>query len=283
MRKFASFAVLALLVLVALSLWTEKRTHPKGMSPAPVATHGGNTIEYRYGPVRLSFAASLATAAHGADLPATTFVADEIPDGVGPAHVEISFDGFAGTSPRASVEATVDVYPVADFDNPEFGSPEQNLPLKELTLLRERLAEPAGRGSSNQAIAGFMPYMPVAADAGQVFAAKVVALTGRGVTGIRYLTAYSQEAAPLLEGQIFYTFQGLTIDRRYYVAASFPLQSGFLPAAFPEGFDAAHFEREIGAYQHETVNILEARPAAQFTPSLKLLDAIVESIIVDTH
>jgi hypothetical protein len=283
MRRFASLAVLALLILVALSLWAEKRTHPKGQSAAQVASADGHATEFRYGPVRLASPAGLATAVHGADLPAAPFVVDEIPDGVGPAHVEITFEGFAGAGPRASVTAAIDVYLVADFDDAAFGTPAQNLPLKELTLLQERLAGPAGRGSSMQAAAGFMPYMPVAADAGQVLAAKQVLLDGPGVRGLRYLTAYSQEAVPLVEGQLFYTFQGLTADQHYYVAASFPLHSGFLPATLPDGFDFSHFEREVAAYQHETVNTLEARAAEQFTPSLALLDALVESITVDAH
>lgn len=281
MRKLAVLALLALLVLVAFSLWTEKRTHPKDESTWPVAASGGKTLEFRHGRVRFAYAPGLFEAAHGSERPAAPFVADEVPDGVGPAHVEILFDTFAGAAPRASVTAAIDIYPVEDFDDPEFGTREQNLPLKELTLLRERLAAPAGRGAALEtsvATAGFMPYLPVVADAGQVVAARLLTLRGPGVLGLRYLTAYSQESAPLVDGQLFYTFQGLTSDQQHYVAASFPLRSGFLPERLPDHFDLAAFEREIATYQRETAATLEARPDSQFTPALDLLDALVQSI-----
>jgi hypothetical protein len=284
MRKLFYFALPAILLIVAIGIWRESRTHPRGSRPGPLATAREATRDFHYAGVRFQYEASLFAAAHGEEHPAQAFVADEVPDGVGPARREVLLDGFAGTVPHSRIQAAINVYRVEDFDDPALGSADLHLPQVELMLLRERLQEPAGRAGAaepSQAMSAFLPYMPVTADAGQVLAAKLANLRGPGIEGIRYLTAYSQEAAPVVEGQLFYTFQGLAAGGRYYVAASFPLQTGMLPARVPESLDFAAFERDIASYQRETIGAIDARRDAQFTPALDLLDALVQSITVE--
>lgn len=41
--------------------------------------------------------------------------------------------------------------------------------------------------------------------------------------GIRYLTQFGQAAGLITNPELFYTFQGLTDDGAYYVAAVFPV------------------------------------------------------------
>jgi hypothetical protein len=157
-RKIAALAIVVLLVVLGFGLLLERSRHPRGTSPDTAdAPRGAKTVAFQHGNLRFSYAADLATGARGVEVPSRPFVADEVPDGVGPAHTHVAFDGFAGVRSRSSVEAAIDVYPTADFERAEFGAPDRNLPLKEWTLLQEMLAAPAGKGSSSQATAPLMP------------------------------------------------------------------------------------------------------------------------------
>ena len=58
---------------------------------------------------------------------------------------------------------------------------------------------------------------------------QVYPLAFQGGRGLRFIARYSQEAAPVVNPAVFYTFQGLTEDGSLYVAAFFPLYVSILP------------------------------------------------------
>jgi hypothetical protein len=86
----------------------------------------------------------------------------------------------------------------------------------------------------------------------------------------------------VLDQQVFYTFQGVTDDGQFYVSALFPVQTGIFPTEAPAcprcgepGYDPSVEWRTVLAGQLDQLN---AQAAADFAPSLPVLDALIESI-----
>lgn len=125
-----------------------------------------------------------------------------------------------------------------------------------------------------------LPALPLINEA-QAFHAQVQFLDFANLSGVRYLTTYGQAAVPISNRALFYTFQGLTNDGKYYIAVVLPANSPELPAdeALPAE-QRADFVEKYPAYRAETVALLDAQSAAAFTPDLSLLDALVESIAI---
>jgi hypothetical protein len=121
-----------------------------------------------------------------------------------------------------------------------------------------------------------IPLLPLI-NAAQVFHAQVGYLDFQNGSGVRFITHYSQEVVGrLTKDNIFYTFQGLTRDGKYYVAAFFPITaSGLRDEMVDEPWETAQ------AHLVEDIQYLDSLSAHEFEPDLDLLDAIVQSLIVD--
>ena len=70
------------------------------------------------------------------------------------------------------------------------------------------------------------PFLPMW-NAGQVFYARPQVFNFQSGKGIRYLTCFAQAFMPIDTSCLFYTYQGLTADGKYYVSAILPVD---LPA-----------------------------------------------------
>jgi len=92
--------------------------------------------------------------------------------------------------------------------------------------------------------------------------------------GIRYITEYSQAAFPNISGDMFYTFQGLTSDGKYYVSISLPIE---LPQL--TGVSAPESSDTYPGYLTSTINLLNHTDNT-FNPSLESLDELVQSLQV---
>lgn len=123
---------------------------------------------------------------------------------------------------------------------------------------------------------GPLPYLPPPNGA-QVFHAQEAYLTFEGGKGIRYLTIFNQEPRAINNAELFYTFQGLTDDGRYYISASFPVAAPNLPET-GEVEDMDAFAANMEQYVADTTAEMNELNAADFTPNLTVLDAVVESI-----
>ena len=138
-------------------------------------------------------------------------------------------------------------------------------------LLRERPAEPLDE----------IPLLP-APNGQQMFRVKVAYLDFLGGAGVRFVTQYAQEARHVNNQEIFYTFQGVTSDGRYYVAASFPVMCEILPAGNAnkqDGSDAPQFRDETN--QATMIPRLEVLPDDDYAPDLAVLDALIRSIKIE--
>ncbi|PYE55417.1 hypothetical protein [Deinococcus yavapaiensis] len=159
-----------------------------------------------------------------------------------PRHVEATFGPRDGGDTRE-----LDVYGVADLL-----ALRANVARSEIEALRALLKPRAALPSKPGALP-FLPRVPAA----QLLngAAKIVTFTGG--SGVRYLTAFSQELAPVTRAQVFYTFQGLTADGKYYVSLQWPVSLTELPT----GYDAPDTKKVLA----ELASADETRANAAWT------------------
>jgi len=185
--------------------------------------------------------------------------------GMIPAHIEFTFNGYAWNdsmhTPMIYVYST-DAYRAAN----EYVAEDID---KLNTLLYDRPANPET-----------IPFLPQW-NAGQVFNANVEYMDFQNGSGVRFLTMYSQAIYPVNNNGLFYTFQGLTNDGKWYISAVFPVSHASLPANgdIPND-DWETFSDNYMTYMADTTNMLNSQPDDSFTPLLNELDDIVHSIQV---
>lgn len=107
--------------------------------------------------------------------------------------------------------------------------------------------------------------------------------------GIRWLTQYAQYLAPINNNELFYHFEGLTSDNKYYMIAVLPVTAPILPenekpdATVPEG--GVPIPTDIGVnniyYISVTEKLNSVAPGA-YSPSLNTLDMLIQSLFVKT-
>ena len=191
---------------------TASPTGAPSATPAPTAT-SVTTKKATYKQVSFAYDPSLATNVTAKTVPGET--GQDIPPWeIHPEYVEFAFEGYK--SKNTYHEPKIYVYPAAEYKRI---SPGAQKIMGELTqLLADKPAAP------QKAI----PLLPIF-NAGQVFHAQVQYLTFQGGKGVRFVTQYDQAFLPINNLEVFYTFQGLTDDGRFYVAAILPVSSGILP------------------------------------------------------
>jgi hypothetical protein len=137
-------------------------------------------------------------------------------------------------------------------------------------LLAERGVEPSGE----------LPLLPLTNSA-QVFHAQVQYLDFGQIQGLRYISQHSQDPHPIMLSQeIFYTFQGISKDGDFYIAAFFPLTTAALPDE-TEVVDWEAFHANYDNYLSETTAVLDQLLPKKFIPDLTLLDEVVTSLSVE--
>jgi len=145
-----------------------------------------------------------------------------------------------------------------------------------------------GRVSDLQALIGggatgdSLPLLP-SFNAGQVFHAQYRVFPFVSGGGIRYLTEYAQYYAPVNNNELFYTYQGLTGDGKYWVSAILPINNPILPANAdnpPGGVSWDEFNNNFESYINDMTNQLNSQTSDSYTPSLVALDALVASITI---
>ena len=207
-------------------------------------------------PVAEEVARTLVPATGGGDAP---------PWGRVPEHVQLSIEGYALDD--TFHEPAIRIYPVTAFS--EMSGPADLVISQVQALVQEQPAE----------LPAQLPLLPPF-NAAQMFYAQPEFLEGDGGQGIRFVSQYSQARVPANNHELFYTYQGLTDDGRYYVSVILPVFAPFLPdqAEMPE--DPESFDAGFEGYVADVVDQLNALDAGDFVPSLDALDAVVRSISV---
>jgi hypothetical protein len=133
-----------------------------------------------------------------------------------------------------------------------------------------------------------LPNVPFFNAAAQI-SAQIKLISFQNGSGVRFLTQYAQYAAPINNRELFYHFQGLTSDGKYYVIAIFPVTVPILAedenpeASIPEG--GVPIPTAVGpndVYYFSVTEKLNSLPADAFTLPLDTLDALVGSILITT-
>jgi hypothetical protein len=125
------------------------------------------------------------------------------------------------------------------------------------------------------------PFLPMW-NAGQVFSARPEIKLFQNGKGIRYLTCYAQAFVRIDAACLFYTFQGLSTDGKYYVSAILPVDLAALHSAEADGLwnavqaDTSQYDK----YIQEMTRILASATPSDFTPDLDNLDELVQSLNV---
>jgi hypothetical protein len=123
-----------------------------------------------------------------------------------------------------------------------------------------------------------MPFLPLF-NAQQVIHAQVQYLDFKSGKGVRYLTEFDQGILPINNHELIYTYQGLTSDGKYYVAAVLPVNHSSLPAdGTVTGKEPPEFTSDFPAYLANVVKTLNPQAANTFTPDLTQLDAMMSSL-----
>ena len=230
-----------------------------------------------YAGVTLEYDASLAKEFLAETVPAVPLEnpADK-PDGVAPRHVVISLKDSYGarlgrdpSSPYAVPH--IFVYPTSDPSDPRFDEEFPTL-RRAVTELNKLLARRAGSVTES------IPFLPWA-DERQLFIGRKKLIRFRNGRGVLFMTQYDQEESPLNNEYLVYTFQGLTDDNAWYVAAIFPVAAQGLPATAAVDNPAA-LRAGYGEYIRKTSDRLNKLAVKKFTPGLGLLEEIVRSLKV---
>ena len=244
---------------------------------------------YEFGEnISLSYDPLLAPWVEGWSVPAVP-VSDEILYAEAhPAYAQIRFLGFQGGRhydlpllPLDDRIAQVRIFRTADF--PGFGDEHPDGFVNQLRSLKDLLQtglDPA-RCAVPLGATPELPFLPWI-NMKQTFCAQPEVLEFSGGKGIRYLSYYSQGPNPVVEREVFYTFQGLTDDGKFYVSAFFPVQTGIFPAEPPSCSSCADPFAEWTITLSEQLKRLNAQPADDFTPSLNVLDAVMQSLRIGT-
>lgn len=206
-----------------------------------------------------------------------------------PEYAQFRFLGFQNAGPYQLPVLPIEnnlpqvmVFQTKDFpaygNGTPFGFDKQ---LQALTALLETGVGPANCAEPTTGDETALPFLPWI-NARQSFCAQPMLIEFPGGRGIRYLGHYAQDPSPVLEGQAFYTFQGLTDDGQFYVSALFPVQTGIFPSqALPcpkcgdPGYDPFAEWRSLLT---EQLNQLNAQSGEGFSPSLLALDELIKSI-----
>ena len=236
-----------------------------------ITRKGQEPIVVDYEGVRFNVDPALATSIWPEVIPARPIQEGEPFWYASPEHIRFTFAN-PHMLPRRSrmginlaAEAQILVYPLAKLVEIEPWGPSRIEALQ--SLLVEKGPIPDGE----------LPLLPVI-NAAQMFHTQAQYLEFGNIQGIRFISQHTQEARPIMLSQeIFYTFQGFTDDNAYYVAAFFPLTTAILPDKIEvDDWDAFHTNYDN--YLSETTADLDQLSPGEFTPDIKLLDAVIASL-----
>lgn len=233
----------------------------KPLSPATSTT---SSVDGGMPQVTLDLGNDVATAVTQRTIPAVE-ATDQTPYwALLPQHVEVAFTDYA--QPNSVQMPNIYVYPVAELREMNQTGADQVDQLTELLNTKPDLAKLKP-----------LPFLPLF-NAQSMFNVQAQYMDFANGSGIRYLTQFGQAAGPVTNEEMFYTFQGLTDDGAYYVAAVLPIAQSDLPAdttsadtRFADGFEA---------YIQGVTEGLAAAAPNSFAPKLETLDAMIRSIAV---
>lgn len=238
-------------------------------TPAPAQANAEN-IAADFNGVRFSFPKSLAQSAQGVNIAAVPV--DTNAPGLGggaPAHTAFGFNGEKITAEVSPFQPAVRVYPAQAIKDLDPALTREVLALKTLLSAQPpKIQEP---------IPVFPPF-----NAQQMFHPQTKYVPFNSGQGVRFVTFYAQDAAPITNDGLFYTFQGLSADGKNYITVFWPLKTNALPDSYQDAqvtdYDA--WVKQFETYLAATDKTLSDLPADAFVPNLNELDEMIQSLQV---
>lgn len=151
---------------------------------------------------------------------------------------------------------------------------------QQVTELQNLLTNQSDLAQYTESTESALPFLPVVA-AGQTIRARAQYVGTPDVSGISYVTAFQQAAEPLLQNNFLYTFQGISTDGVYYVSAVFRVNPASFPSEIPADFDYQGFLNQLPDYISDSTLQLNSAEPETFSPSLSVIDAVVQSFDFD--
>jgi hypothetical protein len=237
-------------------------------APSPVAAGISITV----GNVSFVIPDGLATSATHEIIPRAEGQ-DTAPWDIAPEHIVFSLENYALKDKFHQPQ--IFIYPAQAYAALSNGAAEN---LKRLEALASGLGMDVNKDT--------LPFVPFF-NASSIFATQSMPIQFQNGAGYRMLTQYAQAFYPVNNHDLFYHFQGLTGDGKYYLIAILPVTA---PSLAPDGdpkttppADGIPFDFNANnptAYFDAITQKLNGTAPEAFTPSLSALDALVKSIRV---
>ncbi|MBK9782228.1 MAG: hypothetical protein IPP55_19700 [Anaerolineales bacterium] len=234
------------------------------------------------------------------EIPATEADGQLTPDGTPLQTAEISFLIPNSVANDATSSMTTEVeYP---YVNPSLGDMPQHLSIKfnlyavsnsvytprimifradEYSQYSEMTASTVKVLQTTQYIDG----QPLPDELDTNFTVQIHALDFQNGHGVRYLTQVMQNFGPITNDALFYYYQGVTSDNKYFVQAILPINAAFLPADgnidTPVPADGVPFNMDdFPGYLDAVAQKLNSTETYNFNPFLDALDEMIASMQV---
>ncbi|MDY0124567.1 MAG: hypothetical protein RBS09_00015 [Anaerolineaceae bacterium] len=123
-----------------------------------------------------------------------------------------------------------------------------------------------------------LPFLPPF-NAGQVFHVLEERLTSEHNSGIRYLTLYSQAIVGVDNYNIFYTYQGISADQQYYIAAILPINSTLLSYEELTLDEMDTISQDFTNYIITMTELIRTDNGESLIPTLAALDSMMMSLL----
>jgi hypothetical protein len=282
LRKFTLLSAL-LVAMLACSLFTPAAPSPVTVTEPPVTpampAPTDTPVPTAVNGIPVSFSGTSFVIPDGLGNGAgTEIVPESVPQNgqdlpyfaINPAYVHFTLQGYPLQG--KFLDPQLYVYPVQEFSQINEGAAQI------ISDLQTLLANPSNPLPSQ------LPFLPLF-NAAQMFSAEAQIISFQNGAGVRFLTQYGQAYYPVNNKYLFYTFQGLTSDGKYYVAAILPINAAFLAAdenpASPIPQDGIPFNMDQPQqYFDAVIQKLNSTDPNTFTPGLPSLDALIQSITV---
>lgn len=227
--------------------------------PIPPVPTAEPTPNIDFNGIRFSLDLQLAEGVLPELVPAATGEESPMPGSVYPEYTQFTLQGYVLSdtfhAPRLYI------YPLPKYRSLDSAASAMADAL--ILLLRDR-----------PAAADELPFLPLW-NAVPLLYARLDYLDFKNGSGLHYLTQFAQDVSPIYNQALIYTYQGITSDQSWYVAAVLPVSHPSLPDTPNEaGWEIS----DPPTYYSQIAEQLSLEADNSFTPSLSLLNALIASI-----
>ena len=253
-----------LLLLSACSLAGDTATQPSPTaSSTPIAALEPTAVPATDGTPNLSLDTGSIAAGFQTETIAAVPADDNAPYwAVMPEYTQVTLQGYPNSNHLMTPQ--IFIYPLEELQTANEGAGQIAASLQTLLQTPQEIPQ--------------MPFLPLF-NAAQVMHAHVQYLDFKNGQGLRYLTEFDQGIVPINNHELIYTYQGMTGDGKYYVAAVLPVSHPSLPAdENVTGHEPPEFTSDFPTYLANVAQTLNSQAANTFTPDLTQLDAMMSSL-----